>query len=89
MPTIIVLIITFLAGSILRLRGINEYIAWILSCCIIPAFILFTEFVLPYMGGGASMWPIALAAGSFYGVIVGGLSVVIASFYLKRKKRKS
>lgn len=89
MPAIIVLIMTFLVGSILRLRGINECIAWILSCCIMPAFILFPEFVLPYMGGGASMRPIALAVGSFYGVIVGGLGVVIASFYLKRKKRKS
>jgi hypothetical protein len=89
MPAIIVLIIIFLVGLILRLRGINEYIALILSCCIMPVFILFTEFVLPYMGGGVSMWPIALAVGSFYGVIVGGLGVVIASFYLKRKKRKT
>ena len=89
MPAIIVLIITFLVGLILRLRGTNEYIAWILSCCIMPSFILLTEFVLPYMGGGASMWPIALAVVSFYGAIVGGLGVVMASFYLKRKNKNT
>jgi len=69
MPAIIVLIITLLVGLITLLRGINEYIAWILSCCIMRAFILSTEFVLPYMGGGASMRPIALAVGSFVALL--------------------
>ena len=86
MPAIIALVITFLVGLLLRLRGMNEFMAWVISCCIMPVFILFTEFVLPYMGGGVSFWQIALAVGSFYGIIIGGLGVVIASFYLKRKK---
>jgi hypothetical protein len=86
MPAIIALVTTFFVGLLLRLRRMNEYIAWILSCCVMPAFVLFDEFVLPYRGGGASSWQIAFAVGSFYGIIVGGLGVVIASFYLKRKK---
>ncbi|HOW56594.1 MAG TPA: hypothetical protein PKZ12_01225 [Smithellaceae bacterium] len=63
----------------------NEYIAWILSCLVMPAIIIFDEFVLPYRGGGASMWPLPLIFGGFYGVIIGGLGTGIASFYLKRK----
>ncbi|MBP1762717.1 MAG: hypothetical protein H6Q64_2259 [Firmicutes bacterium] len=89
MVAIIFLIITFFVGLLLRLRGMNEYIAWILSCLVMPAFIIFDEFVLPYGGGGASMWPLPLILGGFYGVIIGGLGAGIASFYLKRKERKT
>jgi uncharacterized membrane protein YphA (DoxX/SURF4 family) len=64
----------------------NQYVAWILSCLAMPAIIIFDEFVLPYNGGGASFWPIGLIIGGFYGVIIGGLGVVTASWYLKRKK---
>ena len=31
------------------------------------------------------MWPIALVMGGFYGVISGGLGVVVASFNLKKR----
>jgi len=89
MPAIIALIITFFVGLLLRLRGMNKFVAWILSCFVMPSFILFTEFVLPCMGGGASMWPIAIVVGGFYGVIIGGLGVVFASLYLDRKNRKT
>jgi len=89
MPVIFALILTFLIGLILRLRGMRVFLAWLLSCCFMPAFVLFAEFVLPYMGGGASMWPIALVVGGFYGFIIGGLGVAIASFYLKRKIEKT
>lgn len=89
MPVIFALILTFLIGLILRLRGISVLLAWILSCCVMPVFVLFAEFVLPYMGGGASMWPIAPVVGGFYGFIIGGLGVAIASFYLRRKNEKT
>jgi hypothetical protein len=42
-----------------------------------PAFILFAEFVLPYQGGGASMWPIAMIFGGIYGAMAGGLGVIV------------
>jgi len=42
------------------------------------ALILLDEFVLPYRGGGASMWPLALlfgiplaVAGSIFGLVIG------------------
>ncbi len=35
------------------------------------------------------MWPIALAFGSFYGAMTGGVGVVLASYYLKQKKAQA
>ena len=87
MPAIIVLIVALCIGFFLRIRGIKEISAWLASCCVMPVFVLFDEFVLPYRGGGASMWPIAFAIGGFYGAMTGGAGVVLASYYLKRKKR--
>jgi hypothetical protein len=83
MPAIVALIITFFVGLVLRLRSMHMFKAWLLSCCVIPIFVLFSEFVLPYMGGGASMWPIALLFGGIFGAISGGLGTIIASIYLK------
>ena len=86
MPAIITLVIVFFVGLVLPIRGIKPLASWGLSCCIMPAFVLYAEFVLPYMGGGASMWPIALAVGGCAGIIVGGIGTVIAIAYLKWKE---
>jgi hypothetical protein len=87
--SIFIIILPGVIGAILRLRDFREIPAWLLSCVVIPIFILADEFLLPYQGGGASMWPIALAFGSFYGAMMGGLGVVIASYYLKKKKARA
>ena len=87
--SIFIVLLPGIVGFILRVRGLREISAWLLSCTIIPVFILVSEFILPYHGGGASMWPIALAVGSFYGSMTGGLGVVIASYYLKRIKAQA
>jgi hypothetical protein len=83
MPAIVALIIAFLIGLVLRICGRHMLIAWLFSCCVIPVFVLTSEFILPYMGGGASMWPIALLFGGIYGAISGGLGTIVASIYLK------
>ena len=83
---ILFLLLPGIVGIILRCRGVSEIYSWLAACTIIPLLILI-EKVLPYHGGGASMWPIALAVGSFCGAMSGGLGVVIGSFYLKRKNR--
>lgn len=72
--SILIIILPGIVGAILRLRYFREMPAWLLSCPIIPVFVLAEEFLLPYQGGGASMWPIALAFGSFYGAITGGFA---------------
>ena len=92
MPVVIALMVSFLIGLFLTLRfgienGRNIFLAWIISCVIMPAFILLVEFVLPYMGGG-SMWPIALVVGSILGAMAGGLGVVVAVYYLDWRSKK-
>jgi len=86
MPLVIALILTFTAGLMVRLKGKSQPLAWLISSLVIPIFVLFDAFILPYRGGGASMWPIALVIGSFVGSLVGGLGVVAASYYLKKKE---
>jgi hypothetical protein len=85
MMLIILLLIPFVTGALIRLRGKKETSAWFLSSLVLPVIVLFDEFVLPYRGGGASMWPIALVMGGFYGVISGGLGVAVATFCLKKR----
>lgn len=86
--SIIIILLPGILGLILRLRGLREIPAWLWSCIVIPSLIMIDEFILPYHGGGASMWPIALAVGSFYGAMSGGVGVVMASYYIKRNKMK-
>lgn len=85
MPLIIALLATFAVGVMVRLQRKSQGLAWLLSSLLIPAFVLFDAFVLPYRGGGASMWPIALVIGSFVGVLVGGIGVLTGSFCIKTK----
>jgi hypothetical protein len=84
--SIFIIVLPGIIGFILRVRSLREIPTWLLSSTIIPIFTLVSEFILPYQGGGASFWPIALAVGTFYGSMTGGLGVVFASYYLKKKK---
>jgi len=86
MPLVIALILTFTTGLVVRLLGKSQYLAWFLSSLVMPIFVLVDAFVLPYRGGGASMWPIALVIGSFVGSLVGGLGAVAASYYVRKKE---
>ncbi len=89
MPAIIALLIAFLVGLIPPLLGMRAGIAWLLSWFVMPAFVLLSEFVLPYSGGGASFWPIALAVGGILGIMAGGLGVGIAFFIVDRRSKKN
>jgi hypothetical protein len=89
MIAIIALIIIFLIGFVLRYRGMSELISLLLPSCIMPILILFDEFVLPYRGGGVSFWQIALAFGSFYGMMSSGFGVVCASYIINRQSKKT
>jgi len=46
---------------------------WICFLC----WLLINEYVLPYSGGGASMWPIALLVGGTVAAFVGGVSYFV------------
>ena len=89
MPAVIALIISFIVGFLFSVRSKRFFVAWILSCLVMPAFVLFAEFVLPYMVGGASFWPIALVIGSVLGAMTGGLGIAVAVYYLDWRSKKS
>ncbi len=50
-------------------------------------YILLADFVFPYRGGGASMFPIDMIFGAFYGVFAGGVGAIASTLFLKIKKK--
>lgn len=89
MPAIIALGVAFIVGLILPLRGIRAAVAWLWSSLVMPAFVLLFEFVLPYSGGGASFWPIALIVGAVLGIMSGGLGVAAAVYYADWRSKRN
>jgi len=72
MTTLVLL--AFLGGAVLQFLSRRLSVAVAATTIALALWMLFTEFLSPYKGGGASMWPIALffvvaysAAGSFGG----------------------
>ena len=83
------IIFAAVVSFIARLLKRKPLKAWLLGCTVVPAFVLFVEFALPYQGGGASMWPIALLFGGAYGAIASGVGVFIAGLIDKGTKSES
>lgn len=75
------ILIAFLAGALGYAKTRRKLKSWLASCVVVPVFVLFAEFILPYQGGGASMWPVALMFGGAIGAIAGGAGVVLASWW--------
>jgi hypothetical protein len=71
--------LVLLAGSTLigalsgwYLRGVTSWaVAWLLPPALFLAWLLANEYLMPYRGGGASMWPVAF--------VVGGTAAALAS----------
>ena len=59
-------------------KKLHPGLAWVAGFLVVPSAILVGEFMLPYQGGGASMWPIALAFGSLYGALASGVGILAA-----------
>ncbi len=89
MPAIIAIACTFLFGMCLTAIKYNPVYVWFSSCLLIPIFVLVSEFVIPYQGGGASFWPIALIMGGFYGAVAGGFGVLTGLLIKKIIKKNS
>jgi hypothetical protein len=70
---ILAIAIAAVVGFVIARKSKRPFLAWLTSCTIVPAFVLIDEFLLPYRGGGASMWPVALIFGGMYGAIAGGV----------------
>ncbi len=76
-------VIAFVLAYALTTSGVRVVVAWLASCCVVPAFILVTEFVLPDSRGSA-MLPIALFVGGIYGAAAGGVGALFASLMAKK-----
>jgi len=76
------IILAGLMALTLRLMKVKALRAWLMGCLVVPVFVLFAEFVLPYQGGGASMWPIAIVVGGFMGAISSAFGLLIARFII-------
>lgn len=76
----------FLVGALLYAQTRRWGYAWLVSCTIVPSFVLVAEFALPHGNGGASMWPIALAFGGGIGALAGAAGVALASWRLKKAR---
>lgn len=69
----------FLLPIFLVMRGTGRLSAWTTSCFVVPLAVLAAEFLVPYAGGGASMWPVALVVGGFWGAVAGALGTLVAT----------
>ena len=70
----ILIILSSLFGSMVAIY-INNKFAWILAgfipWVVLLIGVLYSEYFLPYQGGGASMWPVAQLFGGTAAAIIG------------------
>jgi hypothetical protein len=64
----------------LKAAGMHVVLAWLASCCVVPAFLVIAEYVLP--DGGK--WPIAMFVEGIYGAAAGGVGALFASLLGKK-----
>ena len=63
MMAIAAIVLAGIVALAMRLNRASSELAWLAGAAVVPAFVLLAEFVPPYQGGGASMWPVALVFG--------------------------
>lgn len=73
-----------LAGAIIERRKRAMLIGAAVPWLGMLAWLLYHEYFLPYAGGGASMWPVALIFGGTLAAIAGGMT---AGFVNRRRRR--
>lgn len=76
---IVAILLAGIIGFAARMQGMRWVGAWLIGCALLPVLVLVSEIVMPpEPGGGASMWPIALAVGGLCGAIASGVGVFLA-----------
>lgn len=68
----------------LKAAGMHVVLAWLVSCCVVPGFLLLAEFALPDSDRSA-MWPIAMFVEGIYGAAAGGVGALFASLMWKSR----
>ena len=79
------LLLSFLVGAIACARTRRLGWSWLLSCGVMPVFVLLAEAMPAASEGGASMWPVALAFGGMLGALAGGAGVLLADWLQRRR----
>lgn len=74
-----------IVALVLSASGVRLVFSFLWGCLVVPTFVVFAEFGLPYSGGGASMWPVALLFGGAYGAAASAIGTI--SGQLLRKNR--
>ena len=77
--------IGFLTAIFLK-KSWAVYAAGAIPWFILLTAILFTEYLMPYQGGGASMWPIAQLIGGTVAAVIGVVSFKITRNYLGQNR---
>ena len=74
-----IILISAASGVIcgLKIRG-RLALLWgaVIPLLLLSIWILSNEFLMPYQGGGASMWPIALVVAGTPATLIGGLAAL-------------
>ena len=85
-PTL--MMFAFFGGAILQLLFCRLPVSIAVPTVALSLWILFTEFLQPYKGGGASMWPIALFfVITFSAVAASGGALLVAAVTKMRKSK--
>ena len=66
------------AARLLHAWRLAAWVAGAVAWLLMLAYLLVNEYVLPYRGGGASMWPIAQLFGGTVAAVVAGVSCSLA-----------
>jgi hypothetical protein len=61
--------LAFGVGCAMKPGWVSMLLAAFTGALILPALVLYEEFFVPYKGGGASFWPIAIVLGGMYGLM--------------------
>jgi len=83
MAFLIVFVPAFVIALVLRLKGKRQWMSNTAPTVCFVVFVLFDAYVLPYRGGGASMWLIAIMFGAPVAAGVGLLGVIVARRFSK------
>jgi len=84
----VLMALAFFGGAILQLLFRRLPVSIVVPTAALSLWILFTEFLQPYQGGGASMWPIALFFVISYaaGAAIWGALLIIVIAKITRSK---
>lgn len=84
MAFLIVFVLAFVLALVLQRIGKRLWVSISVPIACFVAFVLFDAYVLPYRGGGASMWPIAILFGAPVAAVGGLVGALVARRFRAR-----